>query len=339
MLDGDLLSQWRGYTGGTYGYSIGFDTESLMHIVSLRNFSFGKCIYEAEVQRTIVREAIAHCVADEVAIPPRVQWGYHGPLADILFRCGVFFKDPSFEEEREWRLISSTVDFHDGQLGYRRGTSMITPFYRLPIKPEGSLPIQHVFIGPCPRMQQATSVVTGQLRRRPEDSAQKAPRRRRGRRFCSSLTPPSFLRIPVETDCMAGLRGFEPPNVSLTKRLAHQQNLAALPKLFGARSENAFCEFESSHPRHVKKRLRHAQRRMGSRFCRQIKTDEVFGTHSRAGVVLGESAVRGEAAARRTPPNGSRDDPKRSLGRIHWLRKFGLLSEPEVTADHAIKAW
>ena len=161
--DGDLLSQWRGYTGGTYGYSIGFHTESLMHIASLRNFSFGKCIYEAEVQRTIVREAITHCVEGEVAIPSRAQWGYHGPLADILFRCGVFFKDPSFEEEREWRLTSSTVNFYDEQLGYRRGTSMITPFYKLPIKPEGSLPIQRVFIGPSPRMQQATSVVTSLL--------------------------------------------------------------------------------------------------------------------------------------------------------------------------------
>src|SRR5207253_2051359 len=48
--------------------------------------------------------------------------------------------------------------------------------------------------------------------------------------------------------CLAGLRGFEPPNVRLTKCLAHRQNPAALPKLFGARSENPFCEFESSQP-------------------------------------------------------------------------------------------
>jgi hypothetical protein len=32
------------------------------------------------------------------------------------------------------------------------------------------------------------------------------------------------------------------------KCLAHQHNLAALPKLFEARSEIAFCEFESSQP-------------------------------------------------------------------------------------------
>jgi hypothetical protein len=38
---------------------------------------------------------------------------------------------------------------------------------------------------------------------------------------------------------VAGLRGLEPPNVSLTKCLAHQQNLAALLELFKARSEIA----------------------------------------------------------------------------------------------------
>ena len=54
---------------------------------------------------------------------------------------------------------------------------------------------------------------------------------------------------------MAGLRGFEPPNVSLTKYLAHQQNVAALSKLFEARSEIAFFEFESSHPSHAVRSL------------------------------------------------------------------------------------
>jgi hypothetical protein len=49
---------------------------------------------------------------------------------------------------------------------------------------------------------------------------------------------------------VAGVRGFEPPNVSFTKCLAFEQNLAALPNLFGALSEIAFCEFESSHPSH-----------------------------------------------------------------------------------------
>jgi hypothetical protein len=51
-------------------------------------------------------------------------------------------------------------------------------------------------------------------------------------------------------DSVAGLRGFEPSNVRLTKCLAHQRNLVALPKRFEARSAIAFCEFESSQPSH-----------------------------------------------------------------------------------------
>jgi hypothetical protein len=55
----------------------------------------------------------------------------------------------------------------------------------------------------------------------------------------------------TDQDWLAGLRGFEPSNVRLTKCLAHQQNLVARPKRFEARSAIAFCEFESSQPSHA----------------------------------------------------------------------------------------
>src|SRR3984893_10693306 len=77
-----------------------------------------------------------------------------------------------------------------------------------------------------------------------------APHRRGPR-----ANPPYTAQIDV---CVPGLRGFEPPNVSLTKCLAHQQNLAALPKLFEARSElsgilraslwSRNCNFQNANP-------------------------------------------------------------------------------------------
>jgi len=60
--NGDLLSQWRGYTGGAAGYSIGFDSDSLMQIGSATKFTLGRCIYDADVQRKIVEQAIAYCM-------------------------------------------------------------------------------------------------------------------------------------------------------------------------------------------------------------------------------------------------------------------------------------
>jgi hypothetical protein len=162
--NGDLLSQWRGYSGNRQGYSIAFDSESLMHIASMKNFTIGRCIYDTEIQRAIISEAIVHCVKNEVDFSSSARrWGFHGPLADILFKCGGFFKDPSFQEEREWRLISSTIMYHDGQLEFRIGNSMIVPYYRLPILGEGVLPIQHIFVGPCPHMTLAKSAITSLL--------------------------------------------------------------------------------------------------------------------------------------------------------------------------------
>jgi hypothetical protein len=43
--NGDLLSQWRGYSGGSCGYSIGFNIEKLKNLVKSANF-LGNCIYE-----------------------------------------------------------------------------------------------------------------------------------------------------------------------------------------------------------------------------------------------------------------------------------------------------
>lgn len=63
--DGDLLSQWRGYSGDGQGYAIAFDSRALTKLASVGNFTVGKCIYDTELQYTILKEAIEHCVKGE----------------------------------------------------------------------------------------------------------------------------------------------------------------------------------------------------------------------------------------------------------------------------------
>jgi hypothetical protein len=131
--EGDSLSQWRGYAGGHQGYSIGFASPALAQAASCKHFNLKKCIYDSDIQLSIVNQAIEYCIQEELAIPSRTQWGFHGPLAEILFRCGAFFKDPSFRDENEWRLISPTVAFRDAEVAFRVGRSIIMPYYVLPI--------------------------------------------------------------------------------------------------------------------------------------------------------------------------------------------------------------
>jgi hypothetical protein len=143
----------------------------LTEVASCAGFTLGKCIYDTSIQRAIVTQAIEHCLDDERAFgqlkqrsagQPK-QWGFHGPLADILFRFGAFFKDPSFAEEKEWRLVSPTITFRDERMCFRVGRSTITPYYKLSINHGGSLPIRHIIIGPCPHMDLAKSAVTATL--------------------------------------------------------------------------------------------------------------------------------------------------------------------------------
>jgi hypothetical protein len=159
--DGDLLSQWRGYAVAAGGCSIGFDSHALKDVAARDRFTLAKCIYDTGTQRTIVTEAIEHCIQEELA--GQSQWGGHGPLADILFRCGAFFKDPSFEEEQEWRLVSPIITFRDDRMSFRAGRSMITPYYKLSVMHGETLPFRHIIIGPCPHGDLAKSAVTALL--------------------------------------------------------------------------------------------------------------------------------------------------------------------------------
>ena len=162
---GDLLSQWRGYAGGHQGYAIGFMTDALMQIADRHEFTLGRCIYDRDTQRAIVEEAVAHCLLNELSFAAEKRWGFHGPLADLLFRYGVFFKDASFKDEKEWRLVSPTVLYYHEKIRFRPGKSMITPYYALPIMNDGVLPIDVVVIGPCPHMELSKSAVTSLLMR------------------------------------------------------------------------------------------------------------------------------------------------------------------------------
>jgi hypothetical protein len=49
--DGYLLSQWRGYGGDGYGYSLGFETSRLKELADKAGFVLGKCIYSDSLKK------------------------------------------------------------------------------------------------------------------------------------------------------------------------------------------------------------------------------------------------------------------------------------------------
>lgn len=101
----DRLSQWRGYCPKSGGVSMGIDSESL---TALPGFSLLPCIYRRDVQRSIIREMLDQA-AEQCRTPNSSNENLKSEASDLVasvFAIAPLLKDPSFEEEHEWRLVA-----------------------------------------------------------------------------------------------------------------------------------------------------------------------------------------------------------------------------------------
>jgi hypothetical protein len=152
--NGDLLSQWRGYSKGGFGYSLGFKSQRLKNFMK-EDFILSQCIYDRTTQSRIIEEICDHFLQCPIADLSRT---FEQFMFTIL-ECGAFFKDRSFSEENEWRLVSPPLN--PSQLHFRPGKSMITPYCKLSIVNDyaADTPIDHTIVGPCPHIELSASAV------------------------------------------------------------------------------------------------------------------------------------------------------------------------------------
>lgn len=129
--NGDQLSQWRGYSGGT-GYSLGFRPDLLARLARMRGFLLVKCIYDKGKQNAIAKELV-NGIADKIASIQKEYWDQQVSMSSTngsppheatkvyweseqLSRVAAIFKDKGFDEEAEWRLLY--VPVHDPVTGH-----------------------------------------------------------------------------------------------------------------------------------------------------------------------------------------------------------------------------
>ncbi len=144
--DGDLLSQWRGYASQGYGYSLGFRTATLRERTAPSGFVLGRCIYDPKLQAKIIDEALEYLLRPSAPDDER-----HRDLLKVL-KYVAFFKNHSFEQEQEWRLLSiQPVNLQQTQ--FRPGKSMIIPYTTIAIGDGNDSSTDRVCVGPCPHMQ------------------------------------------------------------------------------------------------------------------------------------------------------------------------------------------
>ena len=147
----DLLSQWRGYSGETYGYSLAMHGTKLKSAAEKSGFSLAKCIYDRTRQIEIMDQLISHCL--DIAKQGDMQTEFERGLLLV----SAFFKDPTFVEEQEWRIVSKVKSITDKMVGFREGKSMLTPYFRVPIGEGSDSVLEAATVGPCPHMEQSQS--------------------------------------------------------------------------------------------------------------------------------------------------------------------------------------
>ncbi len=131
--NGDLLSQWRGYSKTLGGYSVGFNEYALRPFIELQGFQLENCIYAQDEQFERVKNMIDNTL-DEFSY--ELDPGHKDPLyyesgnefLDRLAQIAPLLKDISFAEECEWRIIL-TCNFD--KLEFRVGASMLTPYFKV----------------------------------------------------------------------------------------------------------------------------------------------------------------------------------------------------------------
>ncbi len=163
--NGNLLSQWRGYSRLGKGVSLGFNPTYILKCAQAQSFQIGKCIYDpTEQQRLIVKvvnavEDLAHeCCENDDPTKPDGNPPYHAVFRQIesqLLRIAAVLKHPSYQEEAEWRIVSPAItDYRSAPVLFREGASMLVPYVEFKLSPQSGKPIalEHVFLGPTPNI-------------------------------------------------------------------------------------------------------------------------------------------------------------------------------------------
>jgi hypothetical protein len=182
---GNLLSQWRAYSGETGGYSIGFSRNYLKNIGKhfLQNASehhyfpddhLRRCRYNNPAVERQLKEKIQKAVDAYIQEAEKTkrtltfneQVGRHTPAGIAISHLRSFSldnattKNKAFYEEREWRLVFRLVNRHVDDAHFRRGPSTLIPYLKIPLTClKQRLEIKRVYVGPCPNPVEARKSV------------------------------------------------------------------------------------------------------------------------------------------------------------------------------------
>lgn len=153
----DLLSQWRGYAQDGQGISIGFSKSKLLSLNGICPYylAFEQVIYDGGEQQKFIQQMTENIEENE----PK-EMGYAALELNIKHLMKFpFYKDHSFKEEAEWRLIylskpgspkpdSDINDLQFSETKYRCSNGKIISYMELDFSKIKRDFIKEIWIGP-----------------------------------------------------------------------------------------------------------------------------------------------------------------------------------------------
>jgi hypothetical protein len=153
--NGNLLSQWWGYSAHGKGVSLGFNPGVILECARGQRFHVGRCIYDPGEQHQLIEKIVdsVEQTAGELSQqgPSTPADAVFEQVEEDLLRIAAILKHPAFEEEQEWRLISPAIRSPgNAAVNFREGSSMLVPYYAFGLVAPGraGLSLDHVYLGP-----------------------------------------------------------------------------------------------------------------------------------------------------------------------------------------------
>jgi hypothetical protein len=117
------------------------------------------CLYDRDQQEKLIH-ALLEELDENIARQTRPDAEQHSFPGGGFPAYAPILKDPSFAEEREWRIISRPQKCTGSRFDFREGNSMLIPFYRFPLDGEtGPIPIEEIMVGPTPDRERSEQSV------------------------------------------------------------------------------------------------------------------------------------------------------------------------------------
>jgi hypothetical protein len=160
--EGDLLSQWRAYGGSSGGFAVGLRAQVIRDVAHEQMFYLVKCIYTPAEQHKVVNDLIEEF---RERMNASADWGVkeQGGGVASASRLALMLKNESFEQEREWRLMSMPKMF--SELRFRQGMSMMVPFVNFALGSNRNVYLDSITVGPAPHAELAAASVQMLLRK------------------------------------------------------------------------------------------------------------------------------------------------------------------------------